>query len=254
MPKQCSLLTSLVIYLVLECITYTKVVSCVGMYLVALAGVHTCSCWFSGVKTCCLYKKDDDQEDIAWILEERTEVVSLINWRPICQVQEINENFLPCIMKVVKPERDIKYNDDFYYLHIFTVIHSPKDISTDKLLSFLLIIDYSDGEKWKLKHCCSDSISRYFPFFSFSVEQEKSFGVNFFCLLYYVSSLLKVKFSLTLLVETGFLLWFSLNKIRCEYSCFIFKSKQEAGKERVDLLKNEVACQVTAECEGEAGE
>lgn len=24
-------------------------------------------------------KKDDDQEDIAWILEERTEVVSLVN-------------------------------------------------------------------------------------------------------------------------------------------------------------------------------
>ena len=123
-------------------------------------------------------------------------------------MQEIDENFLLCIMKSAKPEIKVKYNDDFHYLHIFTVIHSPKDISNDKLFNFLLIIDSSKGEKEKLKHCCSDSISRYFPIliFFFPVEQEKSFGVNFFCLLYYISSLLKVKFSLTLLVETGFLL------------------------------------------------
>ena len=69
----------MVIYHVLECITCTHGVSCVGMYCVALAGVHTCSCWFSGVKNMLFRKKDDDQEDIAWILEERTEVVSLVN-------------------------------------------------------------------------------------------------------------------------------------------------------------------------------
>ena len=83
-------------------------------------------------------KKDDDQEDIAWILEERTEVVSLVNntLEAYLPVQEIDENFLPCIMKAVKPEIKVKYNDDFHYLHIFTVIHSPKDLSNDKLFSF----------------------------------------------------------------------------------------------------------------------
>lgn len=82
-------------------------------------------------------------------------------------MQGIDEVFLPWIIKALKPERGVKCNNDFHYLHSFTVANSPKDYLTYKPFTFSFITEVPAGEKKKVKHCCSDSDISFVCFFVF---------------------------------------------------------------------------------------